>query len=29
VEIDDAGHMVMMERPAAFNDVVRSWLGRR
>lgn len=26
VEIDDAGHMVMMERPDAFNDAVRSWL---
>lgn len=29
VEIDDAGHMVMMERPEAFNDAVLEWLGQR
>lgn len=29
VEIDDAGHLVMMERPEAFNQAVMEWLRAR
>ncbi len=29
VEIDDAGHLVMIERPEAFNEAVLDWLGAR